>query len=177
MCGVALVDQYNQLKEYRDTCKYHAEQLATAAKRGKGSLSSVPLFIGETETYLTPYAYQLLCAQLCLMFAYKVDIMPDEDVRSNRNRLEPAGTNYLVTLVQQSPVGVTPVLRKRDGRTATHENKTDLGLQDVSPTHWVCLPGFEDRRPWCSCQYPTSYGAPCRHLIAVRARAAPSSST
>ena len=162
------VDQYNQLKEYRDTCKYHAEQLATAAKRGKSSLGSVPLFIGETETYLTPYAYQLLCAQLGLMFAYKVDIMPDEDVRSNCKRLEPAGTNYLVTLVQQSPVGVTPVSRKRDGRTATHENKADLGLQDVSPTHWVCLPGFEDRRPWCSCQYPTSYGAPCRHLIAAR---------
>ena len=162
------MDQYNMLKEFKHTCQFHAQLLRSHTQ----ALTSIPMFIAETETYITPFAYQLLCAQFSLLFSYSVEPMPENDARSDAQRNEPAGANHLVTFQQNgtarmAKVGVAPPLRRADGATASHNMSSDLGLQDTTATHWVCLPGFEQRPPWCSCQYISSYGAPCRHIIAV----------
>ena len=160
------MEQYNALKEHEGTCKYHADLLRIATQRGMVG-NTVPPFIEETKSYLTPHAYQLVLAQLGMLFAYEVRPMPDDDERSDTKRLEPVGTNYLVTFRHQSDVGVQAPLRASDGHTASHNIKTDLGLMDVAYTHWVCLPGFQGGKPWCSCQYPSSSGIICRHQISV----------
>ena len=117
---------------------------------------------------VTEYAYKMLLGQMSQILAYTVQPMPESDPRSDVNKGYLPGTSYLVKLEASSSPGSAASFmsfkgpdRHKDGSTNRCNTATDYGLADMRPVHWTTPKA-------CSCQYTTSFGIPCRHILAVR---------
>jgi hypothetical protein len=117
------------------------------------------VFLQHVHGIISEYAYKMTLGQLHQVFAYKIEAVPEEHQLSDVERHEPDGTNFFVTRRDGKVVPIS-VEQMKDGKTKSHQNLHDIGMADHNVTHWTSAEG-------CSCQYITSYGMPCRHILSI----------
>ena len=148
------LEMYTQFKEFRDICKSQI-RLAKSVK----SNYEVPVFLNQVHGIISEYAYTMTLGQLHQVFAYTLECVPSEHKLSDTERFEPEGTNYFVARRDKNATAIS-VEQLSDGKTKSHQNLYDIGMADHANTHWTTFQS-------CSCQYITSYGMPCRHMLAI----------
>jgi hypothetical protein len=165
------VELYQENKQHRDLCKVQAARVKELKQKDKGHGAILPPFLTEARAAVSEYAYDLMRPQFAQVHAYTHRPVPDDDPRSDKSRGEPKGTNFFVERIvseangiltdETAPQGPDGGEVGANGKTKSHENKTDYGFYDTCLIHWVSA----DR---CSCQYLMSYGVLCRHIFHVR---------
>ena len=153
------LEQYEQFKEFKDSCKYQVKLFQQS--HSTINQTSVPPCIREVERFVSNYAYRLVLGQQSLVWNYKVEIMPEADERSDASRDEPEGTNFLITYIGGNEVGLAAPMHTSDGKTKSYDSATDCGATDIVKSHWTSPTN-------CSCQFTSSFGVPCRHILCVR---------
>ena len=146
---VKVLDKKN--KTARDDQVVH--DIRAAIRQSASRLNELPAFLHTVANKLTPYAADLLKAQLAHYASGESALFEDAD---------PDLDEYQVTRVTPcQPNGRTPTTNE-DGTFRSWQADEDFGLNDS--------PVVKDRmssKLCCSCQYPTCYRLPCRHELAL----------
>jgi hypothetical protein len=143
------LDSLVQFQEFKNLCRLE-RSLVTAA--GNQYKQGAPRFLLDVQKHITPHAYSLALGQVAQIMSYSVQPAPGA-----------AGEDlFLVTRqIDSDDVGVQRMEKHTNGRTKSHAIATDIGFRDTRRDHVVSS-------DTCSCQYPTAFGIPCRHILCVR---------
>lgn len=152
---VKVLDKKN--KTARDNRVVH--DIRATLRQSASRLTEFPAYLQSVAKKLTPYAADLLKAQLAQSahYASGEDAM-SEDVDEDLDEYQ------LTRLTACEPNGRTPTTNE-DGTFCSWQADEDFGLNDS--------PVVRDRissKLSCSCQYQTCYKLPCRHQLALWSR-------
>ena len=176
----SLIELHEGIETYTDMNDHrNAVAVETRLHKQLKQIPAYPSWITELTNALTPYAADVVKAQYALSHVYEVTPKPDWDKATDT----PPGTNFRVVLRGDASDGPRSSHLKdmtfpapsyyADGRRKLDLNVCDFALDDSYNARWKTV-SAEKRfivchhvtHSWCSCQFSTAMGLPCKHIMA-----------
>ena len=127
------------------------------------NLGVTPPMVAAVQANITPYAYALLCAQGVQAVYYNAQKVQDASAGSSTDgaaaACEDCDAQWLVRRVR-AEANDSPELRIDNDGNAHFSYEDDHGLTDSMPERTTTT-------RTCSCQFPSCFGLPCRHMLRV----------
>ena len=152
LSAVNLIDEMNAYNA-QSRGRREVDDVRKRLRQLAGAFAIPPLLKG-LELILTPHAFELLMTQFNMSLKYKSAPAPDCDTN------DPVPEYYVVQYAEKTTIdNFTPVARD-DGSTVSWQCDADFGIGDF-PAHAGHRTSLRD----CTCQYPSVFGLPCRHIL------------
>ena len=152
LSAVNLIDEMNAYNA-QSRGRRELDDVRKRLRQLAGAFSIPPLLAG-LQLVLTPHAFDLLMTQFNMSIKYKSAPAPDCDPN------DPVAEYHVVQYTGETKIdNFTPVARD-DGSTVSWQCDADFGIGDFSG-HAGHRTSLRD----CTCQYPSVFGLPCRHIL------------